>query len=64
MHSGPKSGHWDALKPIRYRIRDGVKPYAGRLLYPEHEEEDQVGGRIKGVTAERWYRREELERLI
>jgi hypothetical protein len=54
--------------PIRkddyiYRIKRGVRPYGGRLLYPEYEEKDRVGGRIKGVTATRWYDRAELETL-
>lgn len=49
---------------IRYRIKKTVKPYAGRILYPELEEDDRVGGRISGATAMRWYRRDELERLV
>lgn len=57
---GPKGAQYPA-RDFAYRVKPGVRPYGGRLLYPEYEEADRVGGRIKGVTATRWYGRDELE---
>lgn len=46
---------------IRFRIKRDVRPYAGRVLNAIRLEGQNVIGWIEGATANRTYRRDELE---